>query len=826
MGYPLAAGLPELRAAIAAWVATPLRRGARPGAADRPDARLEGGGVPPGAGRRHDRRPRSRARDRARLSGAGAGRALRRRPRRGAAAPRGRRLPPRPRRRPGGDLARVRRSSGRTTRTTRRARRRRSRSTSGSPSSRGAHDFVFASDEAYSELYFGEPPVSALELADRRNVVAVNTLSKRSSMTGYRSGFVAGDPELVAALKAYRPNVGTAPQEFVQRASVAAWGDEEHVERTRERYRAQARGARSPRSSEAGCASPAATRRSSSGSRAPSGESSETFAAHLLEDGIVVAPGSFFGADGEGYVRMALVPTLEDCERAAELLVRRFGAMSSTPSTSASRRSPARDDYVKPAAWALGVATRAADGDDARRLVPARQLRESLPLRRDDLGGGRRAGAARPSARVDADAVAVAQPSLRAARGRRRQRAHPNRDALRVRWRRSPTAWRSSGAAGASSSPCSSPTWPRAPASVEDAYLRLHLLSHRAVQPHGLSLDGIFGILPNVVWTDDGPYPVDGFERARADALAAGVDAARPLGGQVPADDRLRRPSGVRIGDADRVRLGAHLAEGTTVMHEGFVNYNAGHARPLDGRGPDQRRRRRRRGQRRRRWRLDPGHALGRRQGDCLASAATASSARTPASASRSATAARSRPASTSPPGRRWLLEDGRVVKAAGALRAGRSPLLAQQPDGRDRGAYAAQRGRAQQRAARELTSTPRGPDARRPRRQSGPGGSSTTNDGQPGKRWFCQFERRPVRPADRAGSACPRRARRRGASGMLGPQARTSACGWWNQTVSCRMDPQDQVAGDAGLRLRERTRAGVLEAARRRLANRRRSCG
>ena len=105
MGYPLAAGLPELRAAIAAWVATRFGATLDPERRDRPDARLEGGDLPPRAGRRHDRRPRPRARDRARLSGAGARRALRRRPRRGAAAARGRRLPARPRRRPGGDLA-------------------------------------------------------------------------------------------------------------------------------------------------------------------------------------------------------------------------------------------------------------------------------------------------------------------------------------------------------------------------------------------------------------------------------------------------------------------------------------------------------------------------------------------------------------------------------------------------------------------------------------------------------------------------------------------------------------------------------------------------
>ena len=115
-----------------------------------------------------------------------------------------------------------------------------------------------------------------------------------------------------------------------------------------------------------------------------------------------------------------------------------------------------------------------------------------------------------------------------------------------------------------------------APTSVSDAYLRLHLLSHRLVKPHGLNLDGIFGILNNVVWTSYGPCAVDGFELTRAKLKAAygnvnvfGID-------KFPRMVDYVIPSGVRIADADRVRLGAHLAHGTTVMHEGFVNFNAG----------------------------------------------------------------------------------------------------------------------------------------------------------------------------------------------------------------------------------------------------------
>jgi 2,3,4,5-tetrahydropyridine-2,6-dicarboxylate N-succinyltransferase len=113
------------------------------------------------------------------------------------------------------------------------------------------------------------------------------------------------------------------------------------------------------------------------------------------------------------------------------------------------------------------------------------------------------------------------------------------------------------------------------PADAADAYLRLHLLSRRLVRPHGLSTAGIFGVLPNVVWTSAGPCPPEDFEETRLRLLAAG-----PV--QVHGVDKFPRmtdyvvPTGVRIADADRVRLGAHLAEGTTVMHEGFVNYNAG----------------------------------------------------------------------------------------------------------------------------------------------------------------------------------------------------------------------------------------------------------
>ena len=179
------------------------------------------------------------------------------------------------------------------------------------------HGFLLCSDEAYSELWFDEPPVSALQIEDRTNLVVFNTLSKRSSMTGYRSGFTCAPREICDALRRFRPTVGTAPQEFVQRASVAAWSDDRHVEDVRGLYQRK-RETVLPALEERGLRL--------AGSSATfylwlevSG-SSEEFARRLLGHGIVVAPGSFFGPAGEGYVRLALVPTQAECERAAAIL--------------------------------------------------------------------------------------------------------------------------------------------------------------------------------------------------------------------------------------------------------------------------------------------------------------------------------------------------------------------------------------------------------------------------------------------------------------------------------------------------------------------------
>jgi acetylornithine aminotransferase len=149
---------------------------------------------------------------------------------------------------------------------------------------------------------------------DRTNVAVFNTLSKRSSMPGYRAGFVAGDPAIVAALKKYRPNVGVAPPEFFQRAAVAAWNEETHVTEVRERYRVKRE-----------LLLPALE---ALGLRSAGGdasfflwmEGSEALAAEWLERGVIVAPGSYFGPAGEGYLRIALVPQLDAIERAIERL--------------------------------------------------------------------------------------------------------------------------------------------------------------------------------------------------------------------------------------------------------------------------------------------------------------------------------------------------------------------------------------------------------------------------------------------------------------------------------------------------------------------------
>jgi N-succinyldiaminopimelate aminotransferase len=181
------------------------------------------------------------------------------------------------------------------------------------------YDLLVCSDEAYTELWFDDKPASALQSHDRTRMVVFNTLSKRSSMTGYRSGFVAANEDVIAALRKYRPSIGTVPQTFVQRASIVAWSDEEHVERNRALYRRK-RALLLEVLERKGLRLAASHATMYLWVETPPGETSETFAELLLAAGIVVAPGSYFGPAGEGYVRFALVPTEEECAAAVEVL--------------------------------------------------------------------------------------------------------------------------------------------------------------------------------------------------------------------------------------------------------------------------------------------------------------------------------------------------------------------------------------------------------------------------------------------------------------------------------------------------------------------------
>jgi LL-diaminopimelate aminotransferase len=177
------------------------------------------------------------------------------------------------------------------------------------------HDVVLFSDECYNDLYSGEPPPSILEIS-RERTLAFCSLSKRSGMTGYRSAMMAGDPELIAALRKLRPSIGVATQSFVQEAAAVAWADDEHVEKRRQTFgekralfkdfleRAELEYLPTDASIYLWVAVP--------------GGDDEAYSLRLLEEGIVVAPGGSFGPGGEGYVRVALVPHLEECRMAIE----------------------------------------------------------------------------------------------------------------------------------------------------------------------------------------------------------------------------------------------------------------------------------------------------------------------------------------------------------------------------------------------------------------------------------------------------------------------------------------------------------------------------
>ncbi len=178
------------------------------------------------------------------------------------------------------------------------------------------HDVLLFSDECYNDVYSGEPPPSILEVT-RKRALAFVSLSKRSGMTGYRSAMMAGDPELIAALKKLRPSVGVASPGFVQKAATAAWSDDAHVEQ-RNRVFAEKRALLMGFFERAGLR----TLRTDAGLylwvEVPDryGGDDEAYALRLLEEGIIVAPGSSFGPGGEGFFRVALVPGLDECEEA------------------------------------------------------------------------------------------------------------------------------------------------------------------------------------------------------------------------------------------------------------------------------------------------------------------------------------------------------------------------------------------------------------------------------------------------------------------------------------------------------------------------------
>jgi acetylornithine/N-succinyldiaminopimelate aminotransferase len=177
------------------------------------------------------------------------------------------------------------------------------------------HGFVLVADECYADVWFGERPLSLLQV-QAENALAIHTCSKRSGMTGYRSGFVAGDPDLVRILTAMRSYPGVASPDFVNAAAAAAWNDDAHAEERRRLFE---------RKRERFLRFFAARGLAVHGSEAtlylwvkvPEGQTSSSYALALLEEGVVVAPGTAFGA-GEGYVRVALVPPLADCDRALE----------------------------------------------------------------------------------------------------------------------------------------------------------------------------------------------------------------------------------------------------------------------------------------------------------------------------------------------------------------------------------------------------------------------------------------------------------------------------------------------------------------------------
>jgi aspartate/methionine/tyrosine aminotransferase len=181
------------------------------------------------------------------------------------------------------------------------------------------NDAILAVDETYSEFWLdGEPPASGLQLSDRGGVIVFNSLSKRSGLAGLRSGFLAGDPEIVGRIRRHRSDIGTTPQAFVQRAAIAAWGDEDHVLATRARY-VHKRALLLAAARRAGLDHVGGPAGVFLWLRVPDGDDMGMFE-RLLEHSLLVVPGSYLGAGGEGHLRVALTPPSEQIAAAAALL--------------------------------------------------------------------------------------------------------------------------------------------------------------------------------------------------------------------------------------------------------------------------------------------------------------------------------------------------------------------------------------------------------------------------------------------------------------------------------------------------------------------------
>jgi acetylornithine aminotransferase len=188
------------------------------------------------------------------------------------------------------------------------------------------HGFWVASDEAYGDLWFEGAAPGTLLSYGLDNLIGLYTLSKRSAMTGYRSGFMAGDPRLIEALKRFRPSVGVATPDFIQDAAIAAWNDDAHTSATRAVYAAKRR-LFMAEFARRGWKVEASQATFYLWMRAP-GADDVGFVESLLRLGIVATPGSFLGPGGEGFVRWALVPTLAQCHEAIARLEPLAGAKS------------------------------------------------------------------------------------------------------------------------------------------------------------------------------------------------------------------------------------------------------------------------------------------------------------------------------------------------------------------------------------------------------------------------------------------------------------------------------------------------------------------